>query len=326
MIKTHLFAVLTAFTLLCGVTSCAKAAPLPVLDVDFADPFILPVGDALVAYATNTDRSSRRLNVQVSRSVDGVHWAAPKDAMPIAPRWARAHDADIWAPEAMRVGTHYVLYFSARHVTRRRPDGLTLCVGAAVSGRSEGPFRPEPEPLTCGNQQGAIDVSWFRDGSQMWLYVKTDGNCCRVTVHVLAQKLSPDGLHLVGQPNTLGRLTNDRAWEGKVVEAPEMRRHHGQLYLFFAGGDYSGAQYAIGYARCASPKGPCDQAAENPILASQPGLIGPGHENVFDWRGRSWIAFAAWRDGHPRYRAMYIAPLDWVAGRPVVALAPSSAR
>lgn len=301
--------------------AAAAHPPRPVLDVDFADPFVLAVDGGLVAYATNTERGGRRIDVQISTSRDGRHWSAPAEGMPVPPAWARARDPDIWAPEAISIGSRYVLYFSARHATRTRPDGRTLCVGAAVANRPEGPFVPQAEPLTCGGAHGVIDASPLRDGADLWLYVKTDGNCCHAPTTFIAQRLSPDGLSLVGAPTTLSGVTNDARWEGAVIEAPEMRRHAGRYYLFFAGGAYDHDDYALGYALCDTPNGPCHAAPENPILRTRPGLFGPGHGCVFKWRGRTWLAIAAWRNGPRRYRAMYLERVEWVRGRPLIDVA-----
>lgn len=307
------------------ITSTPSLAATPVLDSDFPDPMILPVGDGLVAYATNGEQGGKHLNIQFSRSGDGSIWSAPVDAMPKPPRWARSRGPDLWAPEVMKVGDKYVMYFSARHKTRMRPDGLTLCVGVAVAEAPEGPFEPQPEPLTCGGEFGAIDASPFRDGDDLWLYVKTDGNCCAMPTGVIAQRLTPDGQHLAGQPMPIAGVTNDQPWEGGVVEGEQMIRHDGRYYLFFAANDYSGDRYATGYALCVGPAGPCRDAAENPILKSGPDLVGPGHQSVFEFRGRTWMAYHAWRtqiDPRRRYRALYMSPLDWVEGRPVNAINP----
>ena len=123
--------------------------------------------------------------------------------MPVPPRWALPGRPDIWAPEALRIGDRYIVYFSARHARLRRPDGLKLCVGAAVANRPEGPFVPQPEPLTCGGADGTIDPSPMRDGHDLWLYTKTDGNCCHVPTTVIAQRLSSNGLGLLGSPTTV---------------------------------------------------------------------------------------------------------------------------
>ena len=297
------------------------ATPQPVLDVDFPDPLVLPVDGGLVAYSTNGKHDGKHLNVPFSRSADGKTWSAPVDSMPEAPRWARPGASDIWAPEVMKIGDKYVMYFSARHRVRMRPDGLTLCVGAAVADKPEGPFKAQSQPLTCGGDFGVIDASPMRDGDDLWLYVKTDGNCCGVQIGILAQRLSPDGQKLVGQPTLVQGVTNDQPWEGAVVEGEQMIKHDGHYYMVYAANDYGSDKYATGYAVCAGPIGPCRDAAENPILKSQPGLVGPGHQSVFDFQGRTWIAYHAWRnndDPHKRYRAMSISPLDWVDGKPVV--------
>lgn len=301
--------------------------PVPVLDADFPDPFVLPVDDGLVAYATNGRHDGKTLNVQMSRSADGVHWSTPANAMPRAPRWANRSSPDIWAPEVIKIGASYVMYFSARHAVRQRPDGLTLCVGVAVADKPEGPFVADAKPLTCGGELGVIDASPFRDGDDLWLYVKTDGNCCGVPIGIIAQHLTPDGRQLTGQPALVAGLTNDKPWEGGVIEAPEMVRHDGGYVMFYAANDYGSDAYATGYAVCDTPVGPCRDAGENPILKSQAGdppLFGPGHEGFFRFHDRDYIAYHGWQNPHDmrnRYRAMYIAPLDWVDGKPVVGAA-----
>ena len=156
---------LTVVAALIAVPAQAQEmARRPVLDADFPDPFVLATEGELFAYATNTRRRGKTIHVQMSRSTDGRSWSASTEAMPTPPPWARRDRPDIWAPEAIRIGDRYVLYFSARHASQTRPDGLTLCVGAAVSAAPEGPFVPQAEPLTCGGPLGVIDASPSRNG------------------------------------------------------------------------------------------------------------------------------------------------------------------
>ncbi|MET0289325.1 MAG: glycoside hydrolase family 43 protein [Pseudoxanthomonas sp.] len=300
------------------------------LDEEFADPFVLPLDDgSLVAFSTNRrGPDGQPMHIPSSSSRDAVQWTAPVDAMPQVPAWARQARPDLWAPEALQVGERYVLFFSARHATNMRPDGLTLCLGAAVATQPGGPYIPQPEPLTCGGAHGVIDVSPFRDRDaigieRLWLLYKTDGNCCGTPTTFVVQRLSADGLALVGPPQVIEGAVNDADWEGHVVEAPQMVEHAGKWYLFYAGNDYGSGAYATGYARCAGPRGPCRDAEENPILRSRggdPPLVGPGHQSVFEHAGRSWIAYHGWRPAtatSPRYRAMYVQHLAWRDGRPV---------
>jgi beta-xylosidase len=240
--------------------------------------------------------------------------------MPKLPPWVRRRDPDVWAPEVMRIGPTYVLFYSARHATLRRPDGLTLCIGAAVATSPSGPFVPQPKPLTCGGRTGVIDASPFRDGQKLWLYVKSDGNCCGEPVSISAVPLAEDGLRVTGPPSVVAGLTNDQSWEGHVVEAPQMVRHDGRYFIFFAGNDYGGERYATGYAACESATGPCRDAPENPVLTSTSVAVsGPGHQSVYTLKDKRFIAFHGWRqtDGR-RYRAMYTLPLNWRDNRPEI--------
>ena len=307
----------------CGsgpATHAAPGAATPVLDVDFPDPFVLPVDGTLFAFATNSGDATRHRNVQVSHSADALAWSAPSDAMPVLPPWVHAADASIWAPEAMRIGDRYVLFFSARHATRRGPGDRTLCIGAAVAARPGGPYLAKAEPLTCGGEHGVIDVSPFQDGDESWLVFKTDGNCCGVPTRFLTQRLEAHSLQLVGKPVVIEGLAADQPWEGRVIEAPQMLRRDGRHRLFYAANDYGGGDYAIGYADCDSPRGPCRDAAENPILRGGRGVVGPGHQSLFVFRGQTWITYHGWRigPGRRRYRAMYLDQVDWRSGRPVI--------
>lgn len=288
----------------------------PVLRNDFPDPHIIRVGESYYAYATNGSGK----NVQLSTSTDLVHWSVPREAMPALPTWAKG--GFTWAPEVLAVGDRYLLYFTARDAASGRQ-----CIGVAVSDAPEGKFRDRSEaPLVCQVAEGgSIDASPFRDADgSLYLYWKNDGNCCSQPTWLYVQPLSPDGLRLTGEPTRLVR--NDRAWEGAVVEAPTMWRHADRYYLFFSANAYAGADYAVGYATCASAVGPCEDAPENPILTSvreQPLVIGPGHQTIVqDAAGTDWLVYHAWEISSAGTRTdrrfVWLDPLVWQDGRPVV--------
>lgn len=313
--------------------SQAGATYPPVLRADFPDPFILEHEGRYFAYATNTAAA----NVQMASSPDLASWQSLwdertpgrlHDAMPVLPPWARA--GFTWAPEVLRTSGGFVLYFTARHAA----SGLQ-CVGAATSQDPRGPFTSrDSEPLVCQYALGGtIDASPFRapDG-QLYLYFKNDGNhpAFNTPTELFAQRLSPDGLRLDGDPVSL--LRNDLPWEGRVVEAPTMLERGGAYVLFFSANDYGWqdtqrvSSYAIGYATCDGPLGPCADAPDNPFLAStsQPCLSGPGHQTVFQSGGREFFAFHSWaatpgcRPAH-QGRFLHIAPLSWDSGVPRLA-------
>jgi len=320
------------------------AGPTLLLDTNFPDPFVARFGGRYYGYATGRQLEARAANVQVVRSRDLVRWSAPAEALPTRnlPAWADKADPQVWAPEAMRVGRRYVLYFNARHATLTRtespPGGPQVlkrhCLGAAVSTRPEGPFVGTGRPLACAAfQDGAIDPSPFRDADgRLYLYFKDDGNCCGRKSAIWGMRLSPDGLAPSERPVRL--FENDQSparhddWEWRVVEAPTMVRRGGAYVLFYSGNYFGNKNYSVGYRRCAGPLGPCRDPGDNPILWSHPAspLIGPGHQSVLRDRGRDLLFFHAWNrdpDGREQpgvhKRCLYVSPLGWAGGRPHVA-------
>ena len=305
----------------------------PVFRADFPDPFILEHEGRYLAYATNTGGA----NVQMASSTNLASWqilwdertpSRLHDAMPVLPSWAKA--GFTWAPEVLRTPGGFVLYFTARHAA----SGLQ-CIGAASSHDPRGPFTSQAaEPLVCQYELGGtIDASPFRaPDEQLYLYFKNDGNNpgFNKPTELFAQRLSPDGLSLVGNPVSLSR--NDKPWEGRVVEAPTMVAREGSYVLFFSANDYAWhdtqrvSSYALGYATCEGPLGPCVDAPNNPFLAStsQPCLSGPGHQTVFRSEGRELLAFHSWAataECRPakRGRFMHLVQLSWQNGVPQIA-------
>lgn len=288
----------------------------PVIASDFPDPSILHAGDRYYAYATNAYGK----HVQVTSSPDLVHWDLLTEAMPALPSWANKGGSYVWAPEVIQIGATYVMYYTARDMQSNRQ-----CVGVATSKKPMGKFKDtNSHPLVCQvDQGGTIDPSPFRDGQTLYLYFKNDGNCCGQTTHLYVQQLAPDGLSVVGQPVPL--VQNEQVWESHVVEAPEMFKHDGNYYLFFSANNYATPDYAVGYALCRTPIGPCTQAADNPVLAShlqRPQVIGPGGEYVFQVGQQTWIVYHEWQvteDGSlGGSRVMCLDRLDWQDGKPQV--------
>ena len=307
---------------------------VPVFTTNFPDPFILPHGSEFLAYATNADEG--RANVQMARSTNLVDWEFVRDgerlhdAMPNLPPWAE--EGRTWAPEVIAHQGRYLLYFTARE---RRSE--KQCVGVAAAAEPRGPFTSEAAaPLVCQRDiGGTIDPAVFRDADgQLYLYFKNDGNAIGRPTEIFGQRLAPDGLSLTGEPVAL--LRNDRPWEAHVIESPTMVRHGGSYVLFFSANHFGWEEhqrlspYAMGYATCEGPTGPCTDAPENPILHSYSDrtagcLSGPGHQAVFEAGGRQFIVFHAHGATRGCRRAqlgryMYVAPLLWRDGKPVLGI------
>ena len=286
----------------------------PVTQSDFADPELLRVGKTYYAYSTNTGG----VDVPVSSSGDLVHWQTLGNALPVLPRWASG--GNTWAPSVMAVTGGYRLYFTARHT-----DSGRQCIGVAASKTPTGPFvSASNTPLVCQlDEGGSIDAQGFTDvGGQHYLYWKGDGNCCNLLTGLWVQRLAADGLTLSGKPKDL--LYNGALWEGNLIEAPSVYRHAGKYYLFYSAAAWDSDTYAVGYAVGNSPVGPFKKSANNPLLASQGEVAGPGGQGVIeDGKGASWMYYHAWKIGEIGYntggvRSLRLDPLKWKAGVPSV--------
>jgi beta-xylosidase len=302
---------------LCAAAVLATGCATPATSSlgDFPDPFVLAEGGGYYAYATNANNK----NVQLVHSADLRTWRSLPDAMPVLAPWVRKEVPHVWAPEVIRLGERYVLYYTAHDIASDRQ-----CVGAAVSNSPAGPFVDSATaPLVCqAALGGTIDASPFLDGGRLYLYFKSDGNCCKQPTHIFAQELRPDGLATFGEPTRL--LTNGRTWEGKVIEAPTMVLRDGKYTLLYSANDFGNGSYAAGHASCAGPLGPCQPVGDAPFLktSKEAKLFGPGHQAVFKVGAQDCIAYHAWElkpDGsRGERRLMYIDRLDWEDGKPVV--------
>jgi beta-xylosidase len=288
----------------------------PVLDQNFPDPAILEVDNVFYAFATNSGGA----NIPTARSKDLIEWQVLPDAMPELAPWVLPLRGMVWAPETIKAGGEYRMFYTAQDRASRRQ-----CIGVASSLRPEGPYRDaSTEPLICPpGYQRAIDAHPYLDGKQLYLYFS--GVCCNEPNGIFVQKLTADGLAVNGSPKLI--LKVDTAWEGDIAEAPTMVKHDGKLYLFYSGNDYRARTYAVGYAVCKSVTGPCVKAKENPILAtggSGSRALGPGHQSIAKVGGDFWMLFHGW-DGVVGYRSggsrvMWLQPLLWQKGKPSVGL------
>nr|WP_296069253.1 glycoside hydrolase family 43 protein [uncultured Actinoplanes sp.] len=300
------------------VPSSREAAAMsftnPVHPENFPDPGALLADGTWYAYGTNGPRG----NVPVMTSPDLVHWTPAGDALPQVGAWAEK--GDTWAPEVARgPGGTYLLYYTARSTATGRQ-----CVGVATADQPAGPFTDEADqPLVCqAGEGGSIDASPFTDSSgARWLHWKNDGNAIGQPTYLYGARLAADGRRIEGEPERL--LRNDAQWEAHVIEAPQMVEHDGRLYLFYSANAFDSDAYAMGYAVCESPLGPCRKAAENPILRSTAAADGPGHSFLVTLpSGATWLLYHAWPPGAVGSvtpgRQLWLDRVDWVDGRPVV--------
>jgi len=273
---------------------------------DFADPFVLVVGG--VHYAYSTSSGDRHVPVLTAGSL--FRGASLGDALPTLPAWAAQSPSLVWAPSVLARPGGFVLYY-----TVGAPDGRQ-CISVARSGDPAGPFVDRSSgPFICPDPGGAIDPSPFvAPNGRVFLQWKSidDGL-------IVASELTADGLRLVGSAQPL--VGADQPWEAGVVEGPTMVADGRRYYLFYSGNDWRTANYAVGYAVCDAPLGPCRKPASGPWLASSDDAQGPGGPEVFRDADGLWMVVHAWVGGHVGYpdgaRTMFVLRLAFTRSGPV---------
>lgn len=298
-------------------SECGGLYANPVMPTPCADPGVVRDGDRYIMSCTSGNAAN---SFPLFTSTDLVTWTRIGHILPAAarPAWARR---DFWAPEIHRIGTHWVAYFSARTA-----DG-SLVIGAASAPDVTGPYTALAQPLFTNASVGLIDASAFVANGTAYLLWKEDGNANGQPTPIKARELTADGLGVTGPTTTL--ITNDRAWEGNLVEAPYVVRHDGSYYLFYSGNAYYDGRYAVGVARASSPLGPYTKAAA-PIVVTRDEWVGPGHCSVVDGAGGdSYMVYHAWRagmvNGPGDGRLAIVDQIVWRDGWPVLPGAPSTA-
>jgi beta-xylosidase len=268
---------------------------------------VLRDGSRYFAYSTNN--TEYHVPVLTSGGLFGT--ARTKDALPTLPAWSAP--GYVWAPAVLPRPGGFVLYYATRVAGTNRQ-----CLSSALAARPDGPFVDgSPGPLVCPPGGGAIDPTpvTTADGRSYLLWKNYDG-----VTGIVGQELAPDGRTLVGPVQPV--LRADQPWEGGLVEAPSMVEHDGRFYLFYSANDWATANYAIGYAICATPLGPCTKH-DGPWLGSSATARGPGSTGVFtDASGQAWLALHSWvrdRVGYPQgARDFFVVRLDFANGVPAV--------
>jgi arabinan endo-1,5-alpha-L-arabinosidase len=305
----------------------------PVLDADFPDPAVLKAPDGFYyAYATQTERGGKWINIQVARSSDLVHWQYLGDALPAKPNWA-SKTQDFWAPDVVRHGARYIMYFSAKPNTSDERHGLCLAVATATS--PAGPFVDVGHPLQCGEGFVNIDPMAFDDPATGKHLLYWGSGFAPIKVQELGRDLM--SFAPGSKPTDLVWPAPNRSGFPVLVEGSWVIRRGGYYYLFYSGDNCCGpkANYAVMVARSRSATGPfetLEQATGKPhsiILAKSARWIAPGHNSVItDSSGQDWIVYHAVDVNRPREKAaddlntrriMLIDRITWRDGWPVIA-------
>jgi beta-xylosidase len=200
------------------------------------------------------------------------------------------------------------------------------CIGAATGTSPVGPFTAKSTPFICqADQGGTIDPRVFTDSDgTRWMLFKSEQNIGGATAptKMWSQRLTPDGLGLLGQPSLL--MQPDEPWQGTIVEAPDMVKVGGSYWVVYSGNWFNRPEYAIGAARCVGPAGPCGDTSPAPLLGSNSQGAGPGEASLYQDPSGVWLLYSPWRSLAPQPdlppRPVYITKLGFSPAGPYLAV------
>ena len=304
----------------------------PVIDEDFPDPAVIHAPDGYYyAYATQTLRDGKWINIQVARSLDLVHWEHLGDALPDKPAWAQLTQ-DLWAPSVIFDGTTYFMYYSATPDAHR--DGPDHALAIATSQSPAGPFVDVGRPFLNGEGFHNIDPMAYDDpetGKHLLYWVSG-------FEPIKVQELGPDRLSFAPGSSAIDLIWpngRDGAFP-RLVEASWVIRHEDYYYRFYSGDNCCGphAEYGVMVARSKSATGPyetLEQAKGVPhslMLFKSERWLAPGHNSIVtDKAGDVWIVYHAIDVRRPRQtqhdeinsrRILLIDKIEWKDGWPHV--------
>lgn len=261
------------------------------------------------------------------RSRDLVHWQEGPPVFAQPPAWVAGavpenRNALFWAPDIIRIGDRYLLYYSVSSFGKKT-SAIALATNTTLDPASPAfGWRDEGVVVRSGADTNfnAIDPALFHDrDGRLWMSFGSYWTGLKLLEldPATGQRLAPDSpLHALAQDAS--------------IEAAFIHRRDGYYYLFANYGWCCrgvNSSYHIRVGRSTSITGPyldregraMLQGGGTLVLASEGPFIGAGHASIMNLGGREWFGchfYDATQRGRPGYA---LRPLSWdAAGWPVV--------
>ena len=258
----------------------------PVIKGDMADPSVIKVGD--IYYATGTSSEWAPFYPLFSSS-DLINWKQAGHVFNEKPSWT-SHS--FWAPELFYQNDTMYCYYTAR----RKSDNTSF-IGVATAEGTSLQFTDHGPLVEQGTE--AIDAFVFDDDGQLYLTWKAYG-LDRRPIELLGNRLSDDGLQLMGEPFSL--LKDD---EGIGLEGQYHFKKGDDYYIIYSAKSCCGpsSDYDVRVARSKNFRGPYEKYEENPILSGGNGdFLSCGHGTAVETPdGRMFYLSHAYQTGDAFY-------------------------
>ena len=288
------------------------------------DPSIFKEGDTYYVFSTDTAIERVSAGVQIRKSIDLINWTfvgQVLDGVPAAAyEWTGARG--LWAPDLIKVGDTYYLYYCASQFGKNRSF-----IGFATSKSITGPWEDQGEVLKTdhGDPVNAIDPNvQFDTAGNLWM--------CYGSFWSGISVLQLD--KATGKPlqSGFGKLIagRHRSVEG-AIEGPYIIYHPlFRKYYLFVSYDSLFKDYNVRVGRSDRIDGPyvdsngveltetagAPWAVGNKILGGYkfgktPGWIAPGHNSILNDNGNYYIVHHARGDEDPHWHYLHVRKMLW---------------
>ena len=250
-------------------------------DISMGDPFLLSTPEGYYIWGTTGDGGFTTFF-----SNDLQEWEAREKALRFSDSpWG---NRNFWAPEVCYYQGKYYMTYSCEQkpVQPNEPEGFRICL--AVSDIPEGPYKVTNAPW-FDNGWSCIDGHIFVDDDETpYLFFNKTGvveEPWHLYGEIYVVRLKKDLSGFDGDPILASKA--EQPWEDPDPEKKSICnegafvfKKEGVYYLTYSAGHYASPKYAIGYATAASPLGPWVKSDDNPLLAGDEAIGGPGHCSV----------------------------------------------
>ncbi|KYG26075.1 family 43 glycosylhydrolase [Alkalihalobacillus trypoxylicola] len=286
-----------------------KNVEQPIIQGEWADPFILKDGEDYYLYPTKDSDGWIYEKFHVFHSKDLINWEGPYLALDLKDvSWASTR---AWAPGVNKFNGKYYMYFTAE-----------AQIGVAVADSPLGPFKDIlGEPLIKEQQYDcqSIDADLFIDSDHQPYLLWGQGKCWIVA-------LEEDMITFKGEPVLLSKqLYEQRESDpsqfniGIYNEGPHLQKIDGKYLLTWSNYDTRDPRYQICYAISDSIFGPYTMPEDNRVTRPSEKYFGTGHASMTEYNGDWYLVYHRLIDPDTsKLRETCISKIECINGKPEV--------
>jgi len=282
----------------------------PIIQGEWADPFILKDGDDYYLYPTKDSEGWVYDKFHVFHSKDLVNWDGPYLALDLSRdvKWA---NSQAWAPGLNKYNGKYYMYFSAE-----------AQIGVAVADSPLGPFKDMlGKPLIKRDEYNcqSIDADLFIDEDNQPYLLWGQGKCW-------IAPLNEDMVSFKKEPVLLSdyfyksRGKDPNVFDAGIYnEGPHLQKIDGKYLLTWSNYDTRDPRYQICYAVSDHVYGPYEAPENNRVTQPSQSHFGTGHASMAEYKGNWYLAYHRLIDrDRTLLRETCISKVESITTQPVV--------